>query len=444
MTEGQSSASREGRSASVTMLAAREARSRRAATVCRPCLRRWTRSTDAGVAPPPERIACGLIQARRREAARRMGGNPPRTSDAVMPRTTSLRRANCAFGECRPLAGAPPFPRKSARGSPSDRGARRTGFPRAPEKLIAHNPAHLRTIPHYFAHNRGARGRWPSRCGGGVRGGHRRRGRKGKTAAQRGGRATAARVRPQREAVSMRPLKRRNGVSERGPWSAPRGRADVRTRDGRTTGSERLAEARSARKSESDYPCRYPASPASSSDASEVRSRRHMARIATRNRLWIAIRPPDSFSRGRNLLRPGVFSTFMLADRAIPAWPRRIAMTVTTVRLRHTHLCAPAQGGRHRRRPGRSDARRDYGKHGRQGQYRASSTNRQRCSTTSPRARFTDAARRATSSASGRAVRPRNRGKDQGVCTYSFATTTSTRPSARSRRRCSARGSSGK
>ena len=154
-----------------------------------------------------------------------MGGNPPRTSDAVMPRTTSLRRANCAFGECRPLAGAPPFPRKSARGNPSDQARGEPVSPRAGEincaqsRTFAHNSALFRTQPR--GAGRPARGRWPSRCGGGVRGEHRRRGRKGKTAARRGGRATAARIRPQREAVSMRPLKRRNGVSERGPWSAP-------------------------------------------------------------------------------------------------------------------------------------------------------------------------------------------------------------------------------
>ena len=235
MTEDQSSASGEGRGASVTMLAAREARSRRAATVCRPRLWRWTRSTDAGW---PRRQS-DRLRPHPGEASR---GCPTHGRESLPGHRTPSCRKRQARAE--PLARsanavrspAPRHSRERARGGTRAIGRAANRFPRAPEKLIGHNPAQSRT----FAHNsalfrtqprdagRPARGRWPCGCGGGVRGGHRRRGRKEKTAARQGGRAMAARVRPQREAVSMRPLKRRNGVSERGPWSAPG--------DGRTSG----------------------------------------------------------------------------------------------------------------------------------------------------------------------------------------------------------------
>ena len=114
-------------------------------------------------------------------------------------------------------------------------------------RTFAHNSAHLRTIPHICAQfrtishmmegfGRPARGRRPcesgarpgarrdSRCGGcsdRVRGARRRGGRNGRP--PRGGAGGRWRpwIRPRREAVSMGQLKRRNGVSGRGAWSAP-------------------------------------------------------------------------------------------------------------------------------------------------------------------------------------------------------------------------------
>ena len=155
MTEGQSSASREGRGASVTMLAAREARSRRAATVCRPCLRRWTRSTDAGwprrqsdrLRPHPGEASRGCPTHGRESSPRHRAPSCRERQACAEP---IARSANAA------LLPALRHSRERARGG--TRAIRRAAnrFPRAPEKLIAHNPAHLRTIPHYFAHNRGA------------------------------------------------------------------------------------------------------------------------------------------------------------------------------------------------------------------------------------------------------------------------------------------------
>ena len=202
------------------------------------------------------------------------------------PRT---RRAGALTTAARPApSGNPPLRRRSAVPAKEREGIRMIGraanrFPRAPKELIPHNSAQFRT----FAHNsalfrtqprgagRPAQGRWPCESDGRVRGGRRRRGRKGGTAARRGGRAMAVQVRPRRKAVSMRPLKRRNGVSGRGPWAAP----GDGTRDGRTAGSEsrakRLAETRTARESDSDYPARrLPSFPRARAASNSQRSRR--------------------------------------------------------------------------------------------------------------------------------------------------------------------------